>query len=996
MNPKMGLLFLILTFIISPAAHSAAAPEGLASSPRAVSALATTTLPLLPVAHPNSSPLAPIFWSVMDEGDVGETANFLHNKAVKSGIPTQQEAARATEILFAAHRRGAIVGRVAGVIVAFASWWKMDDAAFETMRDGGEPPDPIKSSSGPHLHIEHAVLRDGYRESHYAREMYRELLFQNPQARTFSGFRLRGGQKEHRFRDIGAPGPAAARAGVARYYHRRYQEAVISASRYGDALDIAEEFGSRDPTGAAQLLASLFPLKKIGMTARYSLLQTLCWQGHADLVRRFVTLYRNFDPAGLKKILSADPTGDSAPLIGAADRGDVATLDFIIEAYASADPADLSSFLEARSGRQQGTAVNHARSVEMFQHLVAAYKMSGGSHLAKFIAGDWPEWGPSTTLIAAASNQNADLASEIISEYRRADPNGFPAFLRRTDRAGNDYLTYAALNNNHAFLDKVSEREPAALSEVSVNAVRRAFIGKRFDFMFRLLISGLPLPVEKRWLAAGVLAGPELSPNEFQVDSLYSQIVTALVERYIDRFPPRERRNAARIDALRAAYQARFAIADHVGEPEHYRRPLFLHWYMAVSHRLVQALGLPPIQFQGRQLNVSELFLSLYDALPQNPDWGRMQGILQGMTFSEIDGVKDMFRALTRDLILGPLLRDAQSLGEPAYEAVEAALTANSVQRILDELVVPLANAVIAENGLGGKDLTTVLDFSRDWHKQLHGPLRVIRTIPLEGSWRSMFRGPDGRPVVELDFSVFSDEPSFPEELHGWSAAVLVDPAALSLEGKEMDHCVGSHAPECLAGRAQVVSLRDGIGKPQATLGFRIGAAHDSNFRSIKIPNADSYLQVFQNQGYRNSTPPVQSGLFLDFLERGLENGTFVLNHDWGPSPTDAATARRPLLQTVGFEPSEMVALKSLTSEAADEPKYPRDEAVFRLYEWLLFAKSRGGGVSGRSLLRGYTREGLYRGAGLAIRARYLLAREISETQPELAERLRNLRGSFP
>jgi hypothetical protein len=92
---------------------------------------------------------------------------------------------------------------------------------------------------------------------------------------------------------------------------------------------------------------------------------------------------------------------------------------------------------------------------------------------------------------------------------------------------------------------------------------------------------------------------------------------------------------------------------------------------------------------------------------------------------------------------------------------------------------------------------------------------------------------------------------------NGFRVVRLTNEAALDLEGKLMQHCVGSYAEEVEEDRTSIYSLRDSSNKPHAT--FEI----DPRFK-----------EVSQIKGKQNAAPVEKyRGLCIDFLNYGLKKG---------------------------------------------------------------------------------------------------------------------------
>src|SRR6185369_9902145 len=142
-------------------------------------------------------------------------------------------------------------------------------------------------------------------------------------------------------------------------------------------------------------------------------------------------------------------------------------------------------------------------------------------------------------------------------------------------------------------------------------------------------------------------------------------------------------------------------------------------------------------------------------------DWTAQARELDSYTQQDARATVDLFRALAREIVLAALVLDLEKEGSNAYLNTEARLNTKIVSDIVNELTPFVAEAVIREYSIRdarrgapqrgeGKNLLNVLELSRDWHKQIHGPLRHIRTIPVEGAWHGLLLDPNGAELSQL------------------------------------------------------------------------------------------------------------------------------------------------------------------------------------------------------------------------------------------------------
>ncbi len=221
-------------------------------------------------------------------------------------------------------------------------------------------------------------------------------------------------------------------------------------------------------------------------------------------------------------------------------------------------------------------------------------------------------------------------------------------------------------------------------------------------------------------------------------------------------------------------------------------------------------------------------------------------------------GLRDrLVRLLGSDLsCLATLLAD---VGDVATACAEQVLTPATLLAGTD------AHATEAEGYaflFSGRTLPRILEESRDWHARSDDMRERLPSPPTATSaWGA---GLPGASYGGVTVTVLTDRDALRAE-----GATGDDPDGLP----GLSHCVGGYAPQCLAGRCRIVSLR-ATGTDGVTV--RLSTAELAH----EVTDGDATVRVVQHRGARNSTPPDAARRALDRYVADLASGVLPVDVD--------------------------------------------------------------------------------------------------------------------
>ena len=118
-----------------------------------------------------------------------------------------------------------------------------------------------------------------------------------------------------------------------------------------------------------------------------------------------------------------------------------------------------------------------------------------------------------------------------------------------------------------------------------------------------------------------------------------------------------------------------------------------------------------------------------------------------------------------------------------------------------------------------------IVDYSARWHRVICADTGVPESTDTSRSvWPSLFAQP-----IKLAENVY--------------ATCLGNAAALSAEGRRMQHCVGLYWKNCFLGNSHIVSLRNDRGQSLSTLEFRVAK------------DGTRQCEIIQHRAHQNKTP---------------------------------------------------------------------------------------------------------------------------------------------
>lgn len=153
------------------------------------------------------------------------------------------------------------------------------------------------------------------------------------------------------------------------------------------------------------------------------------------------------------------------------------------------------------------------------------------------------------------------------------------------------------------------------------------------------------------------------------------------------------------------------------------------------------------------------------------------------------------------------------------------------------------------------------------------------------------YRGPARRTSQDPIVATWAD---------GWTVVQLRSRPALESEGISMNHCVGSHVAKVRSGDAEVYSLRDARGVPQATLELRVG-------HSVERGPTTWFVHDFNGPDNQGVQDPLAAHRAIwmahAIFPRGIPAGTVLartpLQHAEAPSLEDWISRAAPETSTL-------------------------------------------------------------------------------------------------
>jgi hypothetical protein len=151
--------------------------------------------------------------------------------------------------------------------------------------------------------------------------------------------------------------------------------------------------------------------------------------------------------------------------------------------------------------------------------------------------------------------------------------------------------------------------------------------------------------------------------------------------------------------------------------------------------------------------------------------------------------------------------------------------------------------------------LDAILELSAHWHEPAVAAQLNKAKVYSNDAWEPLFSS-----VKYKEFQM--------------TAVALTTSRALSKEGDDLGHCVGSYTHKCLANNSHIISLRNDKGIPLSTIELEVhkGKGNEKDSKVINVEEKNNYhLRVVQHFGYKNTPPSEQCQTLKPWLSNFLK-----------------------------------------------------------------------------------------------------------------------------
>ncbi|MDE1170436.1 MAG: PcfJ domain-containing protein [Verrucomicrobium sp.] len=228
-------------------------------------------------------------------------------------------------------------------------------------------------------------------------------------------------------------------------------------------------------------------------------------------------------------------------------------------------------------------------------------------------------------------------------------------------------------------------------------------------------------------------------------------------------------------------------------------------------------------------------------------------------------------------------------LTDPGQEFVQRVVLPQALVAWSEKTGVPLGDGVLKK--LDAARLSEAL--LPDVQRVLHAGRSLDKITGLAHAWHDRER--NGFPDVLLPLAVEGSwEPLTETKAHpapnGFSVHVLTTDEELKKEGSDLSHCVGwgSYGSQCLAGKRQILSVRDPGGLARST---------------AEVSVERGKLVVHQHRALHNAAPGAAERAALDWFRDAYDAGRLDARPWRGETEASRRAHKRPLLlRAIGYE----------------------------------------------------------------------------------------------